>query len=211
MRILTSVAALLLSCFPLVLAGCGDNLEQEARDAWAEYTAAEASRDLETVLKMTDQAYFERLDFLVKMARTGERGRVQRMTPAEKLEIVMMRNRLSKAELATMDGRKWLTKTTTEGWENDEGGGNVTLGEITGKGARKKAQIVVNGIETKLTVDLIKTGDQWAIDPTPLEELINIVVRKLATSADAENLLIRRWEESSSSKKVLDPIWDPPK
>jgi hypothetical protein len=212
MRILTCVAVLLLSCLPFVLAGCGDDSEQEVRDTYAQYVAAEAGRDLQTVLDLTDPAYIERLDFLVKIARTGERSRVQRMTPAEKLEVVMLRNRLTKKELDGMDGKKWLSRTTTEGWTEEMADEpEITLGKITVKKPRAKAQLIVNGIETDLNIEFVKTGDKWVMDPTPFEELINRIVRKLATHADAENLLIRRWEENSSGKKVADPIWDPPK
>src|ERR1044071_8192012 len=111
------LAAACLSAL-IVVPGC-DDLETEVRDTFAQYSAARNNRDLNAVLEMTDPKYIDHLDYIVKMARTGEKDRVLRMPAAERLQLVMMRNRLTKAELAAMDGKGWLGRKIQEGWTRD--------------------------------------------------------------------------------------------
>jgi hypothetical protein len=204
------LAAACLSAL-IVVPGC-DDLETEVRDTFAQYSAARNNRDLNTVLEMTDPKYIDHLDYIVKMARTGEKDRVLRMTAAERLQLVMMRNRLTKAELAAMDGKGWLGRKIQEGWTRDfDEEPELQLGEISIKRPRAFASLVVDGADTPFKLEFVKTGDKWVIDPTPYEELINQVLRKIVKTAQSEDAFILNAERAATGKPVNAMIWETPK
>jgi hypothetical protein len=206
--LIVALAALAL----LAVSGCED-LEQEVRDSYSEYTAAVDAKDLSAVLSLTDPTYIEHLDFLVKMARSGEKDRVMKLTPVEKVHIVRMRNRLKREELAAMTGKEWLSRRLKEGWtkEVDEDGPEIGLGDITVKRPRAFAVLTVNGMDTDFKMQFAKTNNQWVLDPKCWEDLVNNFIRRIPMSEGAENTMILRAEASASGKRVTEAIWEKPK
>src|ERR1041385_6909219 len=93
------IAAVFLALVMFGVPGC-DDLEGEVRDTYNQYMTAQSNKDVETVLALTDPKYIEHLDYVVKMARTADRERVMRLSGAERVSIVRMRNRLTKKELS---------------------------------------------------------------------------------------------------------------
>src|SRR5712671_191820 len=174
--LVAAVAAVAL----LTAQGCED-LEQEVRDTYSEYVAAKEGRDLNTVLALTDPTYIEHLDYLVRMARSGEKDRVMKLTPVERVHIVRMRNRLKRNELASMTGREWLSRIIKEGWtkEVDEDGPEIGLGDITIKRPRAFAVLTINGIDTDFKMQFAKTDNQWVLDPKCWEDLVNNFIRRI--------------------------------
>jgi hypothetical protein len=196
----------------LIIPGCED-LEQEVREAFDQYVAARDGRDLSTVLALTDPTYIDHLDYLVKMARSGEKDRVMRLTPVERIHIVCMRNRLKRDELASMTGKEWLSRTIKEGWakEVDDEGPQIGLGGITIKRPRAFAALTVQGRETAFKMQFAKTNNQWVLDPKCFDDLIDNYIRRIPMSADAEDKLILRIESNASGKNVTPAIWETPK
>lgn len=210
MRPTTLAAAVLLALFGLFASGCDDS-EQEVRDTFAEYSAARSGRDPTKAIKFIDPRYFEHLDYVVKMARSGDRDKIMRMTIPERIDVVMIRNRLTKAEIAALDGRSWLERMYKEGWAIDELVGALDIGKIKVKKPRAYASMEILGIETDVTMEFVKVGDQWVMDLTALEELINKEMKKSLSSLEAENHQILEAERMGSGHPVRAVIWDTPK
>jgi hypothetical protein len=210
MRIKPLIGAVLLSLVSVLAAGC-DDAEQEVRDTFHQYMAAQSDKDVDTVLALTDPRYIEHLDFVVKMARTGARDRVLQLTPAERVQVVRMRNRLTKPELAALDGKGWLTRTVKEEWRIDEVLDGFELGNVTIKKPRAFAKMDMGGFPTELKMEFVKTGDRWVLDPTAIEDLINEFLRKQTSSPEAENHFILERERWRTGNRVPATIWGTPK
>jgi len=206
--LIVAVAALSLLFAP----GCED-LEQEVRDTYSEYVAAREGRDLPTILALTDPTYIGHLDYLVKMARSGEKDRVKRLTPVERVHVVRMRNRLKRDELKAMTGREWLSRMIKEGWtkEVDEDGPEIGLGGITIKRPRAFAVLTINGTDTTFKMQFAKTSNQWVLDPKCWDDLVDNFIRRIPMSPQAEDQMILRSEANASGKPVTDAIWETPK
>jgi hypothetical protein len=211
MRSISSVVvSIVVLCALVWTPGCED-LVGEVRDTYAQYMKAKDDKDAATVLALTDPQYIEHLDFVVKMAKSAERDRVKRLSGAERLQVVRMRNRLTKAELAQLDGKGWLTRTVNEGWSIDDILGAFDLGAITIKRPRAQGTMEIDGLATTIKVEFVKTGDKWVLDPIAIEELINNFLKKVAPSEEAEDYFIMERESYRSGKKVGTSIWEVPK
>jgi hypothetical protein len=162
-------------------------------------------------MEFIDPRYVEHLDFVVQAARTADRDTAMRMAIAERMDVAMIRNRLTKAEIAALDGKGWLTRCIKEGWAVDEILGVLDLGKITIKRPRAYAIMEVLGLETDVTMEFVKTGDQWVLDPMALEQLISQELKKRFTSQESENHFILEQESVYSGHPVRAGIWDTPK
>jgi hypothetical protein len=204
------IAAVLLALAMLGAAGCED-LEGEVRDTYQQYVAAYSNKDVATVLALTDPKYIEHLDYVVKKARTANREEAMRLTPAERVTLVRIRNRLTKKEIDALDGKGWLSKTVQEDWRIDEILDGLQLGMIKVRKPRAYGTMVLGPYETIFKMEFVKTGDQWVLDPMAIEEVINDFLRKQTSSPQREEQFIRERESLRSDKIVRASIWDPPK
>lgn len=204
------LGAALAAAASLLAAGCED-LEQEVRDTYQAYMAAVARKDAETALALTDPRYIEHMDFLAKKARTADRDAVMRLTTAERISILQMRNRLSKQELQALDGRTWLMRSFKEDADGESIFDVLQLGEITIRRPRASGTLEFQGIPTIIKMEFVKTGDRWVLDPMALEELVNDLAHKKYSSPQAEDQAIRGREGLRTGNTIRATIWDAPK
>jgi hypothetical protein len=198
-----------LAAVSLLVAGCED-LEQEVRDTYHQYMAALENDDADAVLAMTDPQYVEHLDYVARKARTADREAVMRLTPAERVSLVRMRNRLTKAELQALDGKAWLMRTVKEGWRIDEILDAYELADITIKRPRAYGTMEIAGFASPFKMEFVKTGDRWLLDPIAVEQVINDYLTK-KYSPQAEEQFIRAREGMRTDTTVRASIWDVPK
>ncbi|MEX2218293.1 MAG: hypothetical protein WD749_05990 [Phycisphaerales bacterium] len=204
------VAPIAIVC-PLALVSCGESTE-EVRAAFDTFDGATDRRVAQEAMGVMDPVYFEHMDYLIKLARTGSRERVLSLPAHERMEIVAMRNRLTRDELSKVDGAGWVRLSIERGWwAADPGEPALSIGRVTFRSPRASGELLVDGQRTGLTVEFVKTNDQWLVDPRPVDEWWGSFVSKRATSAGNLDQMILNLESVESGKRVNQTIWDPPK
>ena len=208
----------------LVLAiGCDDTraeIEQTIEDLEAAIAAGDGERFVDGLAPETFQHY----DRIIKLALDGTPRQVQVLSVTEKLDIIVMRHRMTRKDLSKMDGRAWLKQMVTRSW----GGSIIAAPEyvdhknVLSRGSSATLEVVYDvrqpmfsgeGSGKKLAdrIDFIKVEDRWLADwrrPATLLERI-IEVQASMNRMSPERVLIGM-VEAASDKPVDKWILETP-
>jgi hypothetical protein len=171
-------------------AGCDDTRPEIERTV-EELEAAIAAGDGERFVAGLAPETFQHYDRMVKLALDGTARQVQVLSLTEKLDIIVMRHRMTRRDLSKMDGRAWLKQMVTRSW-----GGNIIAApeyvdhkNVHVRGSSATLEIVYDvrqpmfsgeGSGRKLSdrIDFIKVEDRWLADwrrpATLLERLVEM-------------------------------------
>jgi hypothetical protein len=212
----TALPILLLGAI-LLFGGCDKHAgdKQAIRDVFYQYfTVGEIKSGAQAAGIVTGNTieYYRRL---VKWGLNGKKEDLAKLTPFDRLEIVRMRNRATRAQLKDLDGAGYIFFATAQGWYAV--GGDVDFFElglirIKPDGAEATAQMLFRGEMIGHFAVFRKENDDWKLDETSLFPFYNKVVSILASEDGMPvDEAIMRWEEEDSHKPVPPTIWDPMK
>ncbi|MBC7834390.1 MAG: hypothetical protein H7Y88_04725 [Phycisphaerales bacterium] len=195
--------------------GCGESEEVKAvQETWDKVGEACDRRDADYVLAHMANEDFEFYDRLLNIARKGKRAEIDRLAPNELGTVVSMRHRLSGEERKKMDARGWVRFNVAEGfWEDDPDDATMEIADIrvSTDGLWASAKLVFNGSKTHYTVSFTRSGDEWLLNTTGFEDMVDNYIRELAEENDINvQEFIVLIEEEITGREVRPDIYDRP-
>ena len=197
-----------------VVAGCDQANREEIRAVHATLEQAIVSRDGQTVAAMMAHPSVEYHDRLLSYAGLATRQQVKQSPAFERFLILILRQVMTKEEMAQLDGRRFVSKIVSEGWFEPNFRRPVrTIADIQFTSSNvASAALVVDGIETELRYGFIKEDDRWMVDDTLVDQVYNRLIDEAASRAGvSEDRFIIQMVEAVTGERVSDSIWDPPK
>jgi hypothetical protein len=207
-----SLLTILSACALLVLPACDDGAKEEVRAVFDAYHAARANNDAAAAMKLVDPENVKHYDYIVQVARSGTRDKIQRMKPYERLQVTRLRNRLTAEELRTLDGQGYMQIVFERGWEGSGDTGTVvTLGPITIKKPRATGVLIADGEPSGLKLEFVEVEHQWLLNDESLDRLYDGIIERTAARLNTtDDKLILTIESRKSGKSVDRAIWDEP-
>lgn len=209
-----------MSIFLLLGTGCEPKSadHKAVANVWEQIMSAWESSNGKAVVALSSKGTIEYYDRLVKLGLGATASEVKKLTPFEKLEIVMMRHRGKRSELRKLDGKGYIEYATSKGWYS--GGGDpegplyYELGKIkVGKDKVSAwAEVYFNDDNKRrksdYAVKFFKEDGAWKLDETSIHLMlsheIGYYARMLEMNVDSFIVMI---EEESSGFDVPDSIW----
>lgn len=211
---MNTIRVTLLVLLSLMLPSCKDEAQQEIMDVFDAYVAACDAKNGEAVLALIDDKFCDEMDHVLHAARTATADKVFRMRAWERMWIVTIRNRLTKAEMSGLTGRSLIKLSVDKGWDLDEAGEQLfySLGPIKHRPPRATAELIVEGEKTGLRYEFVKVDNAWKIDPMcEVQWLDRLIVKLAARTNSREDMWIKEFESAASGKRINEGIWGPPK
>ncbi|MEX2081304.1 MAG: hypothetical protein WEC33_06780 [Dehalococcoidia bacterium] len=170
------VALLLCALTACLLPGC-ENPEEDIDLTVSELEDASARRNGAAFVALLAPESFTHYDRMIQLALNATPKQLQSMSIMDKLDIVMMRNRMKRKDLEAIDGKAWIAKAVGEGWYEAEGGDEADVHErnITVRGSTATVEIIYDarwglfqGADSlervRDTMSFIKVDDRWLYD-----------------------------------------------
>jgi hypothetical protein len=208
--VLAFAAALIM--VTLAPTGCDDDIAGDVRAVYEDVDAATKNRDSATMLRLIDPKNIENASRLMEVARTGTGERIQVMSSIERLHVARMRNRLTKDQLKSFDGRAYLQHACSQGWmAGNPTGITLSLGKVTYDAPRAYAKVFANGEETTIRLEFVRVDGQWLVDMDGMNDWYNTTIERMAARSNGtENGIILAMESRASGKQVGVSIWAAP-
>lgn len=205
------VSTTLLALVTLIMVPACDtgSADREAvRDAIEQYYTAYAANDGAKVVGLVTNSTIRWYDRMLSMGRDGTAQQIANLTSQEKWEILMMRNRNTKAQIKDMDGRAYFIHATSKGYYvNDDV--KVDLPRIRIMGTTAIAPVTIDGEDSDLEARFFKEDGSWKIDETTLYP---VYCKWIELGARFERMTVEQFliatEEDETGKKVRSDIWD---
>lgn len=199
----------------LLLCGCDDRAEDKEalRALFANVDTCYNSSDGVGVLALYTQSTFEYYDRLLPIILDGSREAVKELPPGYQYEVVLARLKSTRAQLAGLSGRQYMSMATRSGWYviPPEYRTNDTLGDFQFLGQDEAwASIYTEGEKTGLSLCFRREDGVWKVDePRSWDSSL----RAWQDEATREGMTLEQyikfmaaWDQASD---VPDSIWDP--
>lgn len=187
--------------------------KEEIRTAIDTNHRAIASRDAAGFIASVSQNTMEQLDRNLAAARSASRNEVWGMRPVDKALVVMLRNRCTKEQLRKFDSRAFIAWSMEEGWWDEQGDRDETIGSIkVVAGRTATVKMNMDGRSEAREVGLVKEDSGWKVDLADGSRQFDRRFRELTDTLRLdENKTILRIEAMRSGREPSHEIWDPPK
>jgi hypothetical protein len=96
----------------------------------------------------------------------------------------MMRLRVTKQEISTLDGKGLITLAVNKGMVGKNGVMEKSIGEVKSEGDFAKAQMHVKGQKTPFYFQFHRENNQWKIDITSVFPITDLAFKKLIKESD---------------------------
>ena len=158
----------------LLLCGCDDRAEDKEalRALFANVDTCYNSSDGVGVLALYTQSTFEYYDRLLPIILDGSREAVKELPPGYQYEVVLARLKSTRAQLAGLSGRQYMSMATRSGWYviPPEYRTNDTLGDFQFLGQDEAwASIYTEGEKTGLSLCFRREDGVWKVDASAVD------------------------------------------
>lgn len=218
-----SVALLAALLLALAAPGC-DDASGEIERTLDELRDASLRHNGEAFASLLAPESFGPYTQLIAQALDATPEQVSGLSISQKVDLVMMRNRMKRKDLAAMDGRAWVVHAVNQGWyeipEQDEEVKKMQTVKVRGNSASVETYYGEwgmfsggrNGEPIKDTLGFIKVEDRWLYDFRRPAELFEVLVTMAAEISHATtDQVLERMEGRQTGKDVNYDIWKPMK
>ncbi len=209
--LLAAVLTVLLS-----LAGCDARAadKEEISAIYDQLDQCNNNKDGTGVLTVFTKASFPRYEPLIKIALDGTPEQVRALPPTDRTEVLRMRLRATRAELAGLNGMEYTRFATGRGWYVSPDGGQVqstlTRFRFNKTATEATAELVSDGERSGMRFRFIKEDDYWKYDEPFAIELYDRDLRRAARDEGvSEEQFILDLLEEEIGKEVPATVWEP--
>ncbi|MBX3358962.1 MAG: hypothetical protein KF745_11110 [Phycisphaeraceae bacterium] len=213
----------------LAIAGSGcDRRAAEVKESLFALGTAIENQDGEAASNLYSQSSIEYCDRIVKLAKTAKRADIASLKPLDRMQILLLRNRVPSAELKKLDGKGMIRLTVSKGWwfgSNDGVSDEDELGKIKVSGATAwvdleldagsnyAAKYIFDHADRKRYLRLTNEEGLWKVDTTSTHDTTNELLAKIIKAQGNGNIeqVLAELEERMSGKQVAPTVWDPPR
>ena len=152
---------------------------------------------------------------LVNLALDGTRVEVLGLEPSELMQVLQLRNRLTRAQLEQMDGADYQEYATSECWyvaeDYEDVGYESSIDDIKVYGDLAHAAILdEDGKDSGLVVEFAKEDGVWKVNEFCFHRLYNEYLYSVAAQEDMEVAeLLVVIEEMDWGNDIRRSIWEP--
>lgn len=214
-RVVTGPVALLLALFA---GGCEDPHAQEKAAIIASLEQLdEANRrcDGDAAVAVMSSASLSEYTRLVMLALDGSRLEVLSLSPSDQMQIVSLRNRLSRQQLESMDGREYQRFATASCWydfaEEGDPGYEGSIGDIKVLGDFAYADVLnEKGRPSGVSAEFSLEDGVWKVNEFTFQRVYDEELRAWAAEEDmtVEEYIVM-FEEWQTGRPVEDSVWEP--
>lgn len=135
---------------------------------------------------------------------------IEALTILDKMTVLIMRNKMPKEELLTMDGKKMFIYAVNNGMVGKGSVSNNSIGKVAVNGNFASGQFISKGRETEIYFHFYKEDGAWKVDLTSLFPISILALDKvIADSGKSENEFIIPLIEASTARKLDSSAWKP--
>lgn len=147
---------------------------------------------------------------ILDKAKTADSLAVDSMGIIDKLTVLIMRHKITKADLLNFNGKDLFIYAIDNGMVGKNSVVNAELGDVITSGDFSKAEFLVNGQKTPFFLHFYREDKVWRIDITHLFSLGSLAFKKMIEeSGEEENDFILNILEVLTGKKPAENIWKP--
>lgn len=163
---MTKLFTLFFCCFFLIKTASAQSENANAiKSSFAKYNEAISAQNGNEAAKYLDNNTVAYYDKMISFIKTADSAKVAQLPLLDKLTVLTLRNKLTKDEIKSFDGKSLLAYSFTSGMSKASG---FDLGEITINANQAKAQILVANKNSNEYVQFNREDGLWKIDLTSL-------------------------------------------
>ena len=203
---------LLAAVFTCGVASCSSRSPEapDVEKAFADYRQALINQKGAAAADLVAPATIAEYQQFRDLALNGDEATVRGLSLTRRTNVLMMRHRMGKDLLKTMDGKKALAYAVDQNWIGKEGVQKAGVTDVDVSGSNATAKVTVNGQKSNEKFHFVKHDGKWTIDLVQNFPQADMVVRKMATDAEmGENEFLFEILEMLSGRPVTDAIWQP--
>lgn len=146
-----------------------------------------------------------------RWALTATRAQLAELSLFNRLQAVLVRHRVARAELEKMDGRKLFVHAVENGWVGKSSVSGLEIGEVSITGAFAAGTVVKEGRPTNLKFQFVIEAGRWRLKLLPVMKQAEPALRaQIKRAGLTEDGYILQVAETVSGRKPAPTIWDPP-
>jgi hypothetical protein len=205
-----SIPLLLL---PLLFVACSDSGPKDdvadIRACYDNYFAALKAGEGDKAAELVDSNTLAHFDRMLGLARTGDSMTVSGLDPMDKLTVLAMRMQIAPTALKSMDARKAVAHSVSDGLMANEGPEGLELGTVSVDGDKATAPLKMHGFPTPASFSFQREDGTWKIDLTSLFDLTRMAFQQMGGSGPEGNAMLVKLLEENTGTTVPDGIWHP--
>ncbi len=175
------------------------------------YKAAILNKDGQTAAEWVTSGTFQMYQRQIDLARFGTKRELKKLPIGEQLQILIMRLRMPRQQLQTMDGRQAFIYAVTAGWSGSEGLSSLETARATVRGPLASSPTL--RMQRRLKGDFryrLEDG-RWKLDVTELFQNSQAAFTKIAKeSGMKEAEFIEALLEQALGTAPPPQMWVPP-
>jgi hypothetical protein len=206
----------LVSLLFLILTGCDARSDdrKEMRAVFARLNECNRAADGDGIVDVFTKSSFARNEELVKLGLDGTASQVKALPPNDMMEVLRMRLRSTRPELARLDGRGYVRYATSNGWyvrPPAELSDETLTGFTFTKDAREaRAQVVSDGKKVPTRIHFIVEDNAWRYDePEAMGEFDRDMHKWARQERMSIEELVLSLLEDELGKEIPSTVWDP--
>ncbi len=212
MRTLATLIVVVTLVLASLQAGCEKPEVAAVREADRQNDAAIDSRDGEAAAKFLSKAYVAWLDEAMERARTLGRDDLRKLRPSDMHEVLVIRARLTPAQMKSFDGRAWYAHQVKQGWSESTTSMGYIRGRIAVSGSKATIRFKMDGewVDDRC-VYLLEDGE-WKEDRTATWQDFDRAALELNRDEGRPmHETIFELVEDEIGSKVSDSVWSAPR
>jgi|GEM_PF-1970990 hypothetical protein len=185
---------------------------EAVRKSFEAYAAAIVNDKGEDAAECVDQQTIKWYGDIRKWALTATREELAKLGLFNRLQAMLVRHRVPRAELEKMDGRKLFIHAVDQGWVGKNSVAGIDIGDVSITSTFAEGTVVRNGRPTKMKFQFVIEGGKWKLKLMPIMTQAEPVLQaQLKREGLTEDEYILRVLEATTGRKPLPDAWDPPK
>ncbi len=187
--------------------------DAKVKQTFSNYKQSILKGDGEEAVKWVDTNTIAYYGKMLGLALDADSAKVADLNLMDRLTVLSLRHRMSRSEIAGMDGRQLFVHSIKKGMVGKNTVANVEIGAIKIDGSTAEGQLEANGQKSPLNFGFSKENGQWKLDLTSLFGPTTAGLKQMiAGQGMSENeFIIRALQMTGDGKPVNNTIWRPMK
>jgi hypothetical protein len=175
------------------------------------YRAAILAKDGDAALAQVDTQTITYYGRMLDMARTGSPQTVRALEPADKLLVLMLRQRVPTSQLLDFTPSSFFAFAVDESWISETSVSASRIGRVAVNGTQATGQHIAAGEPAAFDWTFRLQDGAWKLDLGASMPIANkALAQTIAASGQPEETFLLRLIGSISGKAVPPEIWTPP-
>lgn len=211
MKHFSRITFLLLFLIP-ILTTAQQTEEQQVKKTFDNYKSAILNDKGEEAVEQVDTKTITYYGDILEKVKTADSLKVDKLSLMDKLIVLVVRQRISKDEIMTTNGKQLLVTAIKMGMVGKSSVINNEVGVVKVNGNFASGELLVRGQKTPLAFEFHKENGLWKLDLTAIFPAGEAAFRQMVKqSGEPENEYLLSLIELTTGKEPGLEIWVPTK